>query len=199
MQNSFWVIAGTIALIIYMIFGIWIFFSTLSNLSRIIKEAKKMSNSRKTSIKSITLNDLSVQDISDYFSVYSYIETEVRDNRLNINLVSLGQKLNAATTLAAWKVLFREKKVKTILSFLIFIPIPVGWVFWILWIAVFLYLAYLAGQFEKEVKDITMENLKNDNPMNTSLSDEIVKLNDLKLKGLLTEEEFNSAKRKLMK
>jgi len=52
----------------------------------------------------------------------------------------------------------------------------------------------------KEVKEETQVEIKEDKPTNIdALSDNLTKLNELKEKGILTEEEFNEQKKKLLK
>lgn len=54
---------------------------------------------------------------------------------------------------------------------------------------------------EDESKTFKSNEIKNNNQdkINNSVSDEIIKLNELKEKGILTEEEFNDQKNKILK
>ena len=83
-------------------------------------------------------------------------------------------------------------------------------IFFSLVIPTFIFVLYLGGRAimngfsAKEANKSQKEEIDN-NPDektsidNTNISDEISKLNDLKDKGILTEEEFESAKNKILK
>ena len=83
-------------------------------------------------------------------------------------------------------------------------------IFFSLVIPIFAFVLYLGGRAimsgfsAKEANKSQKEEIDN-NPDektsidNTNISDEISKLNDLKDKGILTEEEFESAKNKILK
>ena len=83
-------------------------------------------------------------------------------------------------------------------------------IFFSLVIPIFIFVLYLGGRAimngfsakeanksqKEEIDDYSDEKIPIDN---TSISDEISKLNDLKDKGILTQEEFENAKNKILK
>tara|TARA_Y100000591_G_C21709780_1_gene632831 strand:+ start:286 stop:552 length:267 start_codon:yes stop_codon:yes gene_type:complete len=82
-------------------------------------------------------------------------------------------------------------------------------IFFSLVIPIFAYVLYLGGTAimngfkSKEASKVEKEETKDEiEPLNSdqnfNLSDELSKLNDLKDKGIISEEEFNKAKKKLL-
>ena len=80
-------------------------------------------------------------------------------------------------------------------------------IFFVLVIPILIFVFYMGGsaimtgfkakmQNKNDDEDITPGNVINNN---SSVSDELTKLNDLKNKGILTQEEFEKAKAKLLR